>query len=593
MCGLFGMLLARSLTDEDVVRAEKACQALAHRGPDGQGTYVDRARGLFLGHRRLAIIDPTARSDQPMKRGNDVMVYNGEIYNYRELRDELMVLGEQFETTGDTEVLMAVYQRWKIQGLTKLDGMFAMALWDGDTLTLAVDPFGEKPLYWLRRPEGHYFASEAQILVDFFGLPVRPKEADARTFLVLGYLPSPNTGIENLDLFPPATLVELSNKHPSRAQNYWKKPPVQIRTGKVAALGEASLDQVAEVLTTSLQRRLRSDVPLGLFLSGGVDSALIAALCAKELKTQLQTLTVAFPDGVDEAPTAAQIAKYFGHDHRVVNSQADETWRQADAECWSLYGSLNDNMTAWSIRLMSRLAKPHMTVALSGLGGDELFFGYNKYGFLWRRRLAYRVPKILAGVIGKIPHAKLSMVQQYLAGDDFWRYISLKNNGLGPLLGELLEGLPVRSAFPNDRQEPVLAARQFELENALAGSYIASVDRGSMRASLEVRTPFLSRPLLETLAQFDPRSLIAFGQKDLLKRLLVRYLPKAIWDQPKRGFVFPLRRYLETLPDQIPDIPQLPSGLVRDIHQNRLNPAYAGLAFRLQLLAHANQRGSN
>lgn len=586
------MLLNRPLTAEDVARGRLMTDRLSYRGPDGSGDWHDAEKGVFLGHRRLAIIDPRPESDQPMRLGGDVITYNGEIYNFLELRQALSQAGVGFTTSGDTEVLLAAWQKWGPAALDRVDGMFAFAIWNGEILTLAVDAFAEKPLYWLQQPEGMYFASEVAPLREIASLAFQPSAEEIGLFMMLGYIPAPNTGYPGLQVLPPATQLTFRSGRVVQQKTYWTSPPAQER-GKAAPapLGEKELDVVHDALVTSVRRRLRSDVPLGLFLSGGVDSSLVAAISARDCGQTPTALTVSFPDGVDEAASAQAIAAHLGLPHVVVDSREDDSWRQAPAELQSLYGVPNDNFTAWSIRLLSALARQYMTVALSGLGGDEIFFGYNKYSFLWQRRHTFALPEWItapAAMMARLPGmpAALHQVADYLQGNAFERFISVKNGGLNAGMVDADLSVFATAYGFGDGRPLYLQARDFDIRHGLTGSYNPAVDRGSMRASLEVRTPFLSRSLVEAVAGFDARALIAFGQKSVLRRLLERYMPAALFSGPKRGFVFPMQRYLETRSPQVPRITGVSATASEAIWQRRSGAPQTAMALRLDLLHH-------
>lgn len=592
MCGIFGMFLNRPLTPKDIRRGQTATDRLAHRGPDGGGYWHDVEAGVFLGHRRLAIIDPTPSSDQPMLLDNGIITYNGELYNFIEVRDALIQAGRSFKTDGDTEVLLAAWQTWGVEAFHRLDGMFAFAIWNGGALTLAVDPFAEKPLYWLRRPEGIYFASEVEPLREIGGLVFEPTPQEVALFVMLGYIPAPQTGYAGLQMLPPATVMTFRPGQAPQAECYWTPPLATERgSGPALPLSDAELDGIQEILVTSIRRRLRSDVPLGLFLSGGIDSSLVAAIASRDCGQTPTALTVSFPDGVDEVAAARAIAEHLGLPHVAVDSHADESWRQAPAELQSLYGVPNDNFTAWSIRLMSSLARRHMTVALSGLGGDEVFFGYNKYTFLWRRRGAFALPGWLTWPAAALSHlpgapAMLKLAAEYLQGNNFQRFLAVKNGGLNAaIVDEDLSVLGSEFGF-GDGRPLYLQARDFDMRYGLTNSYNPAVDRGSMRSSLEVRTPFLSRSLVEAVAKLDARALIAFGQKSVLRRLLERYLPPALCAGPKRGFVFPMHRYLDAQPQSAPRILGIGKQYAEAIWRERGAAPQSAIALRLDLLRH-------
>jgi asparagine synthase (glutamine-hydrolysing) len=338
-------------------------------------------------------------------------------------------------------------------------------------------------------------------------------------------------------------------------------------------------------LIVALRRRLRSDVPIGLFLSSGIDSALVAALCASELQTRLAAYTVSFADGVDEAPAAARIAAHLGLTHVVIDGRADEADRPLPSKLVELYGVPNDNVSGLSFEQMSRLARRHVTVALSGSGGDELAFGYNKYQFLWRRRAIYRMPAILFAwtrflkpLFGEIRPLKLAA--DYLAGGQTFRLLSVKNGGLASAIEKIAGGLPTLDVADG---EIMLASHALDVELTLPGSYLAAVDRGSMRAALEVRTPYLNRDVFAKAAAIGAGALVVGGQKAILRRILKRYVPEHLTDLPKRGFVSPMARYVSSL--RVPAQAEVSAGAaLSDLWARRDQPAAAILLLRLDIL---------
>lgn len=590
MCGIFGLVLRRPLSAADVAAGREGRDALAHRGPDDAGEWSEPDRGLYLGHRHLAIIDLSERAAQPMVRGSLVLCYNGEIYNYCELRDELMTAGAAFSTESDSEVLLVAWEHWGPTALDRLDGMFAFALFDGERLHVATDPFGEKPLYWAETPDGVCFASEPGPLIEALGLRFRPSGEELQSFLALGFLPAPATGFPRLHQLPSASHAELTPEGPRKLRRYWTPPAAAPHRGPLQPLTEGDLDAVHDALLASLRHRLRADVPLGLFLSAGVDSSLIAALAVKDLGLDLTALTVSFPDGVDEADAAARIARHLGLQHHVIDSREASDWRNAADSMVALFGVPNDNSAVMSVRQMSSLARGEITVVLSGLGGDELFYGYNRYRFLWEHRTAYKLPGSAVdgltpfrGMVRHLP--QLGAALDTLAGPRAWRFLSIKNGSRGEIVRRLPRAVAALAEwFPEDGRDLVFQARDFDIAGSLPGGYIPAVDRGSMRVGLEVRTPFLCRALAEQLAAFDARALIGFGQKGVLHRLLARYLPREFVERPKQGFAFPAQRYLGTRPARAPRNHGVDEALATAVWSHRTEPGYQALAMRFCLL---------
>jgi len=594
MCGIFGFYLNRALKDDDLKLGQQGLAMLRHRGPDGEGVWYDRKAGVFLAHARLAILDTSSMADQPMSDDGRVLCWNGELYNYQEIRNKLTRIGCKFRSTGDTEVALKSWAVWGACALEQFDGMFACALYDHDVLNLISDPFGEKPMFWAQMEDGIYFASEAQVLIHLLGLRYEPTEEEVAAFMSLGFLPPPATGYGNLFIMPPATHFVVKNGKTVSSHAYWTPPSPQVEKGKVEALKEEQLDQIHDVILTSLTRRVRSDVSLGLFLSGGVDSALIAAILAKDLDCDITAYTVAFPDGVDESKAARRIADHVGLRHCVINSLEGRIGGGVDEQMKDIYGVPNDNLTALSVYQMSLLAREHITVALSGLGGDEIFYGYSKYSFLYRNRVAYRYlapvmdfTEMFDRLCNAWPYWRIA--SRMLRGGRIWQFLSLKNSGLGVALRKLPGGKALvdslnYTTLNKPDLELAFGVRDFDMNYTLPGSYIPAVDRGSMRASLEVRTPFLSRDLLEVVSKFDQRTMLAFGQKYVLRQILHRYIPEDKLDSRKRGFVYPAERYLKEASREVPDVPWVPADLARQIWEGRSKSDYRGLAVRLDLL---------
>ncbi len=582
MCGIFGFWLNRPLTEQDIELGRAASRLLSHRGPDAGGEWFDVEGGVYFGHRRLAIIDLSAGGAQPMRRSHSIVSYNGELYNFAEIKRELLQQGVAFSSDSDTEVLLAAWNTWGPACLERFDGMFAFALYDGVRLHLVTDPFGEKPIYVANAADGVYFSSEPGVLIDLLKLDFRPSEEEIRQFLALGFILPPGTGYSDLGWMPAATMRSYEAPGRFSQQVYWMPP--QSEDGK-QTVEEADIDRLRDVLVESLHRRVRADVPVGLFLSSGTDSALVAALAVRELGVSLRSLTVSFADGVDEASGARAIAGHLNLPHVILDSREEDTWRNLPQALANLYRVPNDNVTALSILQMSHLARQEFTVALGGVGGDEAFYGYNKYAFLARYRFAYRLPPALIGLLTPLlrRHPRLSTMERMLRGSRSERFLTLKNAELGRLMAAGAFRPPHLPSFADNGVDMLGAVRRFDLLYTLPASYVAAVDRGSMRASMEVRTPYLSRAVFEFSARFHPLTMIRKGQKAVLKRLLRRYLPAELVYTPKRGFVFPLRRYMAITTDQ-PSTSVVAAPAMADLWRRREENGADVLVLRAQVL---------
>ena len=593
MCGIFGFVLNHPLSESDIALGEAGTAALRHRGPDHSDVWIDRERGVFLGHNRLSIIDLSDGSNQPMVRDGAVLAYNGEIYNYRELRQELSGKGFSLSTTGDVEVLLQSWNAWGASCVEHFDGMFAFALYENGRMHLATDPFGEKPIYWAETKDGVYFASECNPLIDLLGLAFEPSAHDTAAFLCLGFLPSPATGYRGLYRMPQATWLTVTPEGPPKQTTYWAPPEPRSYAGRLDPLSESDLDSIVEALVDSLKVRLRADVPLGIFLSSGVDSALTAALAAKELHADSLALTVRFGDAEvdDESEAAAAIANSLGLPHQVVDS-ADDPARGEPHAILDLFGEPNDNITVAAAYQMS-LAATHtqgLKVALSGVGGDEVFYGYNKYQalFRWRRwlRIDQRLRRPAAALTEGLFRDKWAGFRSIMSAGDRARFIAAKNLPVWPWLAEVPEVDEwAQEFFASYDGVPIeMAGRHIDLVHTMPASYIPGIERGSMRASLEVRTPFLSRRLIDVTSRFDQRAFLAFGQKSVLRRILARYLPRELFDRPKRGFNYPVGRFLEGFSDT-PQVPGLDQSKVDRAWREKGEP-WQKLNARLAILGH-------
>lgn len=543
MCGIFGLLLNRPLRDSDIALGRAGISALAYRGPDDQGEWIDKKAGVYFGHRRLSIIDLSPGGHQPMVSDQHVLTYNGEIYNYRSIGDALQQQGIALSSTSDSEVLLQALRHWGEAALDKLDGMFAFARWDGQSATLAVDPFGEKPLYYAETADGVYFSSELGPLARLLKADATIAEDDWAAYFSLGYIPGPRTAYPAIQKFEPGSVMQVVGGKVGRPRRYWLPPVGEIGKGAVQPLTEADIDLLADSLLSSLEGRLVADVPVSLFLSSGVDSALIAALCRKELGRKLDCLTVAFPVGnvADECEAAASIAAYLDLPHRILENRTDLEAAGIDRVV-ELFGQLSGNSAILPVDQLCAVASAHFKVGLTGIGGDEVTWGYGKNQTYWRWRRVFGLPnsaRCAVSQMGQLLGGGAARFSNRIGGPASQLYLANKNFPALPWL-KSLPGFDAwaRKVFGGNR--PIeFAVPTFDFNQVMPNMQLPAFDHASMRHGLELRTPFLNRNVVETIAQFDPRALLAFGQKSVLRRLLARYLPAELTDRPKAGFSFP------------------------------------------------------
>lgn len=593
MCGLFCLFLRRPLTEADIALGRAGTAALAHRGPDGQGEWLDRAAGVYIGHRRLAIIDPTPSSAQPMVRDGVVLAFNGEIYNYPELRSLLQQDGRRFETEGDVEVLLRGWQHWGPSLLDRVEGMFASVVWDGDNAQIATDPFGEKPLFMAETNDGIYLSSEIGSLARLLDLRPSLSETDLVGYLALGFIAPPATAFQDVRRIGSATHLEIRGGRIAHRRTYWQPPLAAVGKGRPRPLSEAELDHVHGALIESVKGRLLADVPVGIFLSRGIDSALVAAITRRDHGMYPRCLTVSFPEGgvPDESTDAARIAAHLGLDHQVIvnNSAPDKITPQALLD---ILQQPSEGITMFSVYQMSRAAAPQFKVALTGVGGDELFSGYGRNAYYYRHRHAYGVPEALRRLAATAAHplARSNRRMERVTFEFGVRNCELLiAQRIFPAISWLrqLRAFPAwcEENFGGSRPLPY-GAYAFEWNPVMSGLRLPNFDLSSMRAGLELRTPFVSRRVTETLARFDPRAFLAFGQKSIGRRLVKRYLPDQLISFPKTGFYYPLKRFLAAAGPRLPRVHGVPANAVEDLWQRRLDGrGWTRLAVRLVMAA--------
>lgn len=588
------MFLRRPLQDGDLAAARRVLSEIAHRGPDGEGEWLDSERGVYLGHRRLSIIDLSPASAQPMVRDGMALAFNGELYNFPGLRRQLDAAGCAFGSKGDAEVLLQGWRHWGRSMLDRADGMYAFALWNGSEGILAVDAFGEKPLFVAETVDGVIACSEIAPLARMLGLRPHLDAEGWAAYLSLGFLPQPATVFPGIEMMQPGTMRQVTAGRLGRAEQYWRPPQPWVGKGKLDPVPEAELDRLVETLAQSLEARLITDVPLTLFLSAGVDSGLVAALCRNELGQRPHCLTVSFTaKGMrDEAAAAATIAAYLGLDHQIVPGNVEARLERVS----EILGQPSGTVGTLPLEQISELARSSgFKVALTGMGGDELTAGYAKHTYIWRRRYLFAAPRglknPLAAAIGLVPKGR--GLASLLSAAPAEVYVAVKNYPALPWLRRLPGYRTwLTREFAEAGIPPEVAVPRYELAKVMPAVHLYSADHASMRHGLELRTPFLSRRAVEVVAEWDSRALVAFGQKSVLRRILARYLPDDLTRQPKAGFTFPRRLLLEGAP---PCLSAVDKSLVDLCWRHRMEgDGWSAIAVRLraaeQFFRHINAK---
>jgi asparagine synthase (glutamine-hydrolysing) len=553
---------------------------LAHRGPDDGGIWCDAAARLSLGFRRLAIVDVSPLGHQPMtsKTGRFTIVFNGEIYNHLDLRQNLP--GVSWKGGSDTETLLACIEEWGIYtALQRAVGMFAFAVWDRQerALFLARDRLGEKPLYYGHLPGGDFvFASELKALKAHARWLGAIDRTALSTFMQFAAVPDPLSIFEGINKLMPSHVLEVREGRPSVCKRYWALDQADDHVVAIPEEGEAAaIDRLDSLLTQSVQQQMMADVPIGAFLSGGIDSSTIVALMCKASAANVRTFSVGFEElGFDEAPHARKVAKHLG----TIHSEEYVTAKQA-LDVVPRLPAIYDEPFADSSQIPTFLlcgsARRDVTVALTGDGADELFAGYDRYkvaATIWP--LVSRVPLPIRRGLGKVIRSLPATISEHLA-----RPVNLMKPGWGlnadrlhkfaesVLVSPTAESLylSLLSSWPDPEaivaghaptQRPVLnghfakttlvdAMCWSDLENYLPNDILVKVDRAAMAVSLETRAPFLDHRVVRFSRMLPLNQRVRDGrQKWILRQVLERYVPRSLIERPKQGFGVPIGLWL-------------------------------------------------
>jgi asparagine synthase (glutamine-hydrolysing) len=566
MCGISGFFSNNSTFNKEVL--VKMTDAIAHRGPNASGYYQNEFVGL--GHRRLSIIDLSETANQPMHSANNryVMVYNGEVYNYLEIADELkQKFNSTFNTTSDSEIILEAYVHYGPRFLEKINGMFAIAIYDKikNELFVCRDRIGIKPLYYFWDGTNFAFASELKALTKCPSIPLSIDKNAVHQFMHLGFIPAPLSIYKSIQKLESGTWLNISENN-LHAQKYWTINK-QVSKNTISNKKKAK-KTLTDLIFSSVKYQLQSDVPFGVFLSGGTDSSLITAVASNLSKEKLNTFSIGFEENkFNESVHAKSIANHLGTNHHEFIVSYKDAMNLIEP-IFEIYDEPYSDSSAIPTLLVSKLAKQHVTVALSGDGGDELFLGYGAHQ--WARRLnnpfikAFRHPIASALSLSnskferhatyfKYPSKNLQYSHilsqeqncftltelENILSDEFKKTKNSNSTTLFEKFGNDIENL-------NRNLKPIEKQAIFDLHFYLQDDLLTKVDRASMHYSLEARVPFLDHRIIEYALNLSPDLKYYNGtSKYLLKEILYQYVPKNLLDRPKQGFSIPLEKWLK------------------------------------------------
>lgn len=588
MCGIAGLWQAGGIREDEARSALQAMtRCITHRGPDDDGSFFDFAQGVALGFRRLAILDLTPLGHQPMQspKGRYWLTFNGEIYNHHELRRSLLQAGVHFRGRSDTEVLCAGLEEWGIQEtFVRAAGMFGVAIWDTHerALTLVRDRMGIKPLYIASRNGVVAWGSELKSLTAAPRFDYALDHEAIDEYANMLYVPGPRTVFRHVSKLPPGTMITVRNPDTPLPEPipYWslEKIAMQGRLGGQTAPAAESQVEMERLLTKVVSEHLESDVPLGAFLSGGIDSSLVVALMTRVSQSRVKTFTIAFDSAEhDESAHAERVAQHLGTEHVTIPLRGADALDEIRNVVEHYDEPFADSSQLPSL-LVCRAARRHATVVLTGDGGDEIFAGYNRYLYgcqifpkvagipHFARRVSamtlralpngllesgYRLADTLSGAIPqeRLVADKMRKVGRLLgAADDRGRYEQLVFAEQIPTSRKGSVGRPLALATAFERYPKASLLDQMLLADQLAylpDNQMTKVDRASMAASLEARVPLLDHRVVELAWRMPQQSLIQSGEtKASLRSILYQMVPRSLIDRPKTGFSVPLAQWL-------------------------------------------------
>ena len=557
MCGIAGFLLRNGQATPEAVRA--MTDVIRHRGPDDEGIYTDGRCGI--GMRRLSIID-LSTGHQPISNedGSVWVVFNGEIYGYHELRRGLIARGHRFRTNSDTETIVHLYEEKGAEGVAELRGMFAFCIWDANkqTLFIARDRFGKKPLYYSSTPEGFFFGSELKCL-RVAGVPLDFNQDALKLYFQFGYIADPYTPFRNVHKLMPGCWIECSADGEVKLGRYWRLPPftAENRTGLTR---EQTTEKIRELFDEAVRIRMIADVPLGAFLSGGIDSSLVVASMALQSNAPVKTFSIGFEEAAyNELYYARLVAKKYQTEHHDIVVHPDSV--ELIQKLVHHYDEPFADSSAIPTYIVSEFAVKHVKVALSGDGGDEFFAGYDVIGNMQRHAYVDNIPAPLRKVIGwtaeNLPYSAYGKNKLRMMGSPtqldryfntnytmyFLRKRMLNPEWMMPADAAFLERMLPDNFNPGNK-DILSKLMYFEATNLLTGDFLVKVDRASMAASLEVRCPLLDHQFCEFATRIPHSWKWQDGKgKRILLEALGDRLPPELLTRGKMGFGVPLDQW--------------------------------------------------
>ena len=540
MCGIYATNINFSKQ-----KIKSKLKLINYRGPDYMG--ITQENNLSFGHLRLSIIDLDIRSNQPMAYDNYIIVFNGEIYNFKDIRDELITLGYNFNTNGDTEVILKGYKEWGSSVVKKLNGMFAFVIYDKESnkIFCSRDRIGVKPFFYYYKDGFFEICSQLGPISEN-----RTVNYDAvKMYLSCTYVPSPYSIYQDIYKLQPGhnLTIDITNNNSIEIEEYWNLK--NIEPSKLSY--SEAVDKTHDLLVDAVRIRLNSDVPIGTFLSGGIDSALVTSIASNLSNKEVKSFVIGFEDPkYDESKTAEKFANIIGSDHKEIICKADDVLEMIPKFIDTYDEPFGDSSALPSL-LLNQVTKPHVTVALSGDGGDESFLGYNHFDWVYKFNMIRFVPLFIRKLLSKllpnsIPKNRKESIKRILNIKTKFDFIEGIFVGYNPLIkNRNLNWLKNYSSYKKWSNNNYQMTADLSIKLWLENDSNVKVDRASMASSVEVRSPFLDYRLIE-FARTLPISYryIKGNKKRILKDILSRYIPKEIFNLPKKGFSIPINNWI-------------------------------------------------